>query len=78
MRPKVYPKQRPLRTWEQAPLIMDTRYMMLLLGLGKSKVLRMVKAGELPVIDRNSGKFLFEKTAVMKALRVGEFNGGTP
>ena len=67
---KKRPLTRPPTTWEQAPIIMDTQYIGLLLGLGKSKILRMVKAGELPVINPKSGKFLFEKEAVMKALGI--------
>lgn len=67
---KKTPATRPPKTWEQAPLIMDTQYVCLLLGLGKGKVLRMVKNGELPVVNPESGKFLYEKSAVMRALGI--------
>ena len=52
MNHKKSPIKRPPKTWEQAPLLMDTQYICMLLCLGKSKVLRMVGNGELPVINR--------------------------
>lgn len=70
MNHKKSPIRRPPKTWEQAPLLMDTQYICMLLGLGKSKVLRMVRNGELPVINRESGKFVYEKSAVMRALGI--------
>jgi excisionase family DNA binding protein len=68
-RPKKRPLARPPSTWEQAPLIMDSSYMSLLLGLHRKTIQRMARQGALPTINTGT-KLLFEKNAVMKVLGI--------
>lgn len=68
-RPKKRPLTRPPSTWEQAPLIMDSAYMSLLLGLHRKTIQRMARQGQLPTVNTGT-KLLFEKNAVMKVLGI--------
>ena len=68
-RPKKSPLTRPPSTWEQPPLIMDSAYMSLLLGLHRKTIQRMARQGQLPTVNTGT-KLLFEKGAVMAALKI--------
>lgn len=63
-------KQRPAVTWEQVPVIMDSAYLAMLLGIPKEDVRLMARRGELPGIKVGKRVWRFEKTSVMKALNV--------
>lgn len=65
------PKQRPITTWEQVPVVMDTAYVAMLLGLTLNEVRLMASKGELPATKPGKRAWRFEKTSLMKALGVG-------
>lgn len=69
-RAKAQPKQRPITTWKDVPVIMDTAYVAMLLGLTINEVRAMAVRGDLPAIKPGKRAWRFEKTALMKALGV--------
>lgn len=65
------PKQRPITTWDQVPVVMDTAYVAMLLGLTLNEVRAMASRGELPATKPGKRAWRFEKTSLMKVLGVG-------
>lgn len=63
-------KKRPITTWEQVPVIIDTKYAAMLLGITPNKVMEFARAGKLPGIKPGNRAWRFEKTALMQALGV--------
>lgn len=64
-RRKAEPLKRPITSWEKAPLIMDTEYAALLLGLYPDTLKRMARNGEVPVKRFGKKLWKFEKSALM-------------
>lgn len=69
-RAKIQPKQRPITTWKDVPVIMDTAYVAMLLGLTINEVRAMAVRGDFPAVKPGKRAWRFEKTALMKALGV--------
>lgn len=67
---KTQPKLRPVTAWEQVPVLMDTAYVAMLLGLTQDVVRIMARNGELPAIKPGKRAYRFEKTALMKLFGV--------
>ena len=64
-------KKRYITTWEKAPVVFDTEYAALLLGISKKTVQRMAKTGELPAF-RVGCLWRFEKSALMAKVGIKE------
>lgn len=64
-RSKAAPIKRPITSWANAPLIMDTEYAALLLGLYPDTLRRMAKRGDVPAKRVGQKLWKFEKTALM-------------
>lgn len=62
--------QRPITTWEQVPILMDTAYVAMLLGITQSEVRAMARTGELPAVRPGKRAWRFEKSALMNALGI--------
>ena len=63
-------KKRPITTWDQVPVVMDTKYAAMLLGITPNKVMEFARTGKLPGIKPGRRAWRFEKTALMRALGV--------
>lgn len=68
---KIKYKQRYITTWEQAPVIMKTSYVAILLGLHESQVRRFAEEGKLPAF-KVGGRWRFEKSALMAMAGIKE------
>ena len=60
-------KRRPPRTWAEAPEIMDSEYIALMLGLTVQHVRALARNGELPA-TKVGNRHYFDKAQVMKRL----------
>ena len=60
-------KRRPPRTWAEAPEVMDSEYIAVLLGLTVQHVRTLTRSGELP--GTKVGKnYRYDKGQIMKRL----------
>lgn len=69
-RAKIQPRQRPVTTWDQVPVVMDTAYVAMLLGLSEDEVRTMASRGDIPATKPGKRAWRFEKTALMKMFGV--------
>ncbi len=64
-------KQRYITTWEKAPVLFDSEYAAILLGLRVQTVRYMARTGELPAV-KIGRVWRFEKSALMAKVGIKE------
>ena len=64
-------KRRPPRTWAEAPEVMDSEYIAILLGLTVQYVRTLTRSGELPAVKVGKN-YRYDKGQIMKRLGVLE------
>ncbi len=62
-------KQRYITTWEKAPVIFDTEYAAILLGIHPATVRTMARLGQLPA-SKVGRLWRFEKSALMEKVGI--------
>ena len=60
-------KRRPPRTWAEAPEVMDSEYIAILLGLTVQHVRTLTRSGELPAVKVGKN-YRYDKGQIMKRL----------
>lgn len=64
-RQKATPLKRPVTSWEKAPVIMETDYAALLLGIAPDTLRRMARRGDVPAKRYGAKLWRFEKSSLM-------------
>jgi len=68
-------KRRPPRTWAEVPVVMDSEYLAMLLGLTVQHIRALTRSGEIPATK--IGKcYRYDKTQIMN--RIGALDKNQP
>lgn len=60
-------KRRPPRTWAEAPAVMDSEYVAMLLGLTVQHVRTLTRNGDIPA-QKIGSHYRYDKATIMKRL----------
>lgn len=72
-RPRKHPAQRPPRTWEEAPAVMDVKYAALLLNIAPRTLQLLIQKGKIPGKRIGERKYIIDKEQLHNwVLGVGE------